>query len=61
MFVDMAMLVESQGEMIDRIEFAVEQSHNYVRHAVKDVIVAHRYQKKARKVCTYVDDFTFGL
>lgn len=51
MFVDMALLVESQGEMIDRIEFAVEQSHNHVRHAVKDIVVAHQLAKKSRKKC----------
>lgn len=50
MFQDMAMLVESQGEMIDRIEFAVEQSHNYVRAAAADVKKAHTYQSKARTV-----------
>ncbi|KAB0394881.1 hypothetical protein E2I00_008116, partial [Balaenoptera physalus] len=36
MFVDMAMLVESQGEMIDRIEYNVEHSVDYVERAVSD-------------------------
>jgi t-SNARE complex subunit (syntaxin) len=50
MFMDMALLVESQGEMIDRIEFAVEQSHNYVKRATSDVKQARQYQTKARQV-----------
>lgn len=50
MFSDMALLVESQGEMIDRIEFAVEQSHNYVKRAAGDVKKARVLQSKARHV-----------
>ncbi|TUX87182.1 Syntaxin-1B [Bagarius yarrelli] len=42
MFVDMAMLVESQGEMIDRIEYNVER-------AVSDTKKAVKYQSQARK------------
>ncbi|KAI4822787.1 hypothetical protein KUCAC02_008315 [Chaenocephalus aceratus] len=40
MFVDMAMLVESQGEMIDRIEY---------NRAVSDTKKAVKYQSQARK------------
>nr|6MDM_I Chain I, Syntaxin-1A [Rattus norvegicus]6MDN_I Chain I, Syntaxin-1A [Rattus norvegicus] len=36
MFMDMAMLVESQGEMIDRIEYNVEHAVDYVERAVSD-------------------------
>ncbi|KRY32514.1 Syntaxin-1A -like protein [Trichinella spiralis] len=36
MFMDMAMLVESQGEMIDRIEYNVEHAKDYVDRAVSD-------------------------
>jgi len=49
MFVDMAMLVESQGEMIDRIEFNVEKSVDYVDTAVADTKKALKYQSKARR------------
>ncbi|XP_054438625.1 syntaxin-1B isoform X1 [Pteronotus mesoamericanus] len=49
MFVDMAMLVESQGEMIDRIEYNVEHSVDYVERAVSDTKKAVRYQSKARR------------
>jgi t-SNARE complex subunit (syntaxin) len=48
MFTDMATLVASQGEMIDRIEFSVERSHNYVVQAKKELTIARQYQSKAR-------------
>uniref|UniRef100_A0A8B9SWV1 Syntaxin-1A n=1 Tax=Anas platyrhynchos TaxID=8839 RepID=A0A8B9SWV1_ANAPL len=50
MFMDMAMLVESQGEMIDRIEYNVEHSVDYVERAVSDTKKAVKYQSKARRV-----------
>ncbi|TFJ97882.1 solute carrier family 2, facilitated glucose transporter member 4 [Platysternon megacephalum] len=50
MFVDMAMLVESQGEMIDRIEYNVEHSVDYVERAVSDTKKAVKYQSKARRI-----------
>uniref|UniRef100_A0AAY4C7E7 Syntaxin-1B n=1 Tax=Denticeps clupeoides TaxID=299321 RepID=A0AAY4C7E7_9TELE len=49
MFLDMAMLVESQGEMIDRIEYNVEHSVDYVERAVSDTKKAVKYQSQARK------------
>ncbi|KAK6311511.1 hypothetical protein J4Q44_G00171750 [Coregonus suidteri] len=49
MFVDMAMLVESQGEMIDRIEYNVEHSVDFVERAVSDTKKAVKYQSQARK------------
>eukprot|EP00111_Clytia_hemisphaerica_P006552 TCONS_00018972-protein len=49
MFTDMAILVQSQGEMIDRIEYNVEQAAEYVQRAVVDTKKAVRYQSKARR------------
>ncbi|CAL8375605.1 unnamed protein product [Gadus morhua 'NCC'] len=49
MFMDMAMLVESQGEMIDRVEYNVEHSVDYVERAVSDTKKAVKYQSKARR------------
>ncbi|XP_065562114.1 syntaxin-1A-like isoform X2 [Artemia franciscana] len=49
MFMDMAMLVESQGEMIDRIEYNVEHAQDYVQTATQDTKKALKYQSKARK------------
>ncbi|EAT38843.1 AAEL009304-PA [Aedes aegypti] len=56
MFMDMAMLVESQGEMIDRIEYHVEHAMDYVQTATQDTKKALKYQSKARRVST-LDDF----
>ncbi|XP_022245585.1 syntaxin-like isoform X3 [Limulus polyphemus] len=49
MFMDMAMLVESQGEMIDRIEYNVQQSVDYIDAAKRDTKKAVKYQSKARR------------
>merc|ERR1712241_610207 len=49
MFMDMAMLVESQGEMIDRIEYHVEHAVYYVQTATQDTKKALKYQSKARR------------
>ncbi|XP_039268061.1 syntaxin-1A-like isoform X2 [Styela clava] len=56
MFMDMAMLVEQQGEMIDRIEYNVEHSVDYVERAVSDTKKAVKYQSRARrkKICMMV-------
>ncbi|CAF0788090.1 unnamed protein product [Brachionus calyciflorus] len=50
MFMDMAMLVESQGEMIDRIEFNIQQSVDYILAANQDTKKAVKYQREARRV-----------
>lgn len=56
MFMDMAMLVESQGEMIDRIEYNVEAAVDYIETAKVDTKKAVKYQSKARqkKICIIV-------
>lgn len=40
----------SQGEMIDRIEYHVDQSVEYVGKAMEDTKKALKYQSKARRV-----------
>ena len=39
-----------QGEMIDRIEYNVEQSVDYIETAKSDTKKAVKYQSKARRV-----------
>ncbi|XP_063189824.1 syntaxin-3 isoform X1 [Chroicocephalus ridibundus] len=46
MFVDIAMLVENQGAMIDRIENNMDQSVGFVERAVADTKKAVKYQKE---------------
>ena len=43
-----------QGEMIDRIEYNVEHSVDYVERAVSDTKKAVKYQSKARRVSSPV-------
>ncbi|TMW40337.1 hypothetical protein DOY81_014583, partial [Sarcophaga bullata] len=49
MFMDMAVLVEAQGEMVDRVEYHVEQAKDYVQTATRDTKMASIYQSKARR------------
>jgi len=56
MFMDMAMLVESQGEMIDRIEYHVEHAVDYVQTATQDTKKALKYQSKARRMSCSEDE-----
>ncbi|KAJ6233492.1 syntaxin-1a [Anaeramoeba flamelloides] len=59
MFVDLALLVHVQGEMIDKIEANVVESKDYIHEGVKIVKTAIRYQKKSRKkMCCLI--YLFG-
>ncbi|XP_063378326.1 syntaxin-1A isoform X6 [Cydia fagiglandana] len=49
MFMDMAMLVESQGELVDRIEHHVTQTQDYVDTGNVELKSAHKWAAKARK------------
>ncbi|XP_062930123.1 syntaxin-2 isoform X2 [Mobula hypostoma] len=49
MFVDMAMLVEQQGEMVNNIESHVVNAVEYVERAKEETKKAMRYQGKARR------------
>nr|XP_020831753.1 syntaxin-3 isoform X3 [Phascolarctos cinereus]XP_020831754.1 syntaxin-3 isoform X3 [Phascolarctos cinereus] len=49
MFVDIAMLVENQGAMIDRIENNMDQSVGFVETAVADTKKAVKFQSEARR------------
>jgi len=49
MFMDMAMLVESQGELVDRIEYNVTSTKDQITTAKGELTVAEEYAVKARK------------
>ncbi|XP_076878538.1 syntaxin 3b isoform X1 [Brachyhypopomus gauderio] len=49
MFVDIAMLVESQGDIVDNIEVNVSKAVDHVEVAKDETKKAIRYQSKARK------------
>ncbi|XP_078410694.1 syntaxin-2-like isoform X1 [Cetorhinus maximus] len=54
MFVDMAMLVEQQGEMINNIETNVVKATEYIERAKEETKKAVRYQSKARRKIFYI-------
>jgi len=49
MFVDMAMLVQQQGEMLDNIELNVQEAVDYVKKANKQLDKAKKQHIKSRK------------
>jgi len=49
LFVDMAILVDSQGEMLNQIEYNVSKSVAYTKEGVEELRSAIKYQKKSRK------------
>lgn len=49
MFMDMAMLVESQGELVDRIEHHVAQSRDVIIHTKGELQIAEEYFQKAKE------------
>ncbi|XP_033111536.1 syntaxin-like isoform X1 [Anneissia japonica] len=54
MFMDMATLLETQGEMIDNIEANVMASVDYVHEGTENISAALTYQKSARKKKIYI-------
>lgn len=49
MFLDLSIMIDEQGEMIDRIEFNVSSASNYVEKAQKELKQAVKAQSAARK------------
>ncbi|XP_056130584.1 syntaxin-2 isoform X2 [Lampris incognitus] len=54
MFMDMAMLVETQGDMVNNIENNVSNAAEYIGHAKEETKKAVRYQRKSRRKITYL-------
>uniref|UniRef100_A0A8C5F2N9 Syntaxin-2 n=1 Tax=Gopherus evgoodei TaxID=1825980 RepID=A0A8C5F2N9_9SAUR len=54
MFMDMAMFVEAQGEMINSIEKNVMNASDYIEHAKEKTKEALKYQSKARRKMTFI-------
>ncbi|KAK9832699.1 hypothetical protein WJX81_001248 [Elliptochloris bilobata] len=49
-FLDMAVLVEAQGEMLDNIESQVSKARDHVESGVTHLVEAKKMQKKTRKL-----------
>ncbi|CAG2100793.1 unnamed protein product [Medioppia subpectinata] len=54
MFIDMALLIENQGEIIDRIETQVVTSREYVEDGKQETKKALAFQSKSRKKCIFI-------
>ncbi|XP_044131562.1 syntaxin-2 isoform X1 [Bufo gargarizans] len=54
MFMDIAMLVETQGEMINNIEKNVENAVDYIEHAKEETKKAVKYQSKSRRKMIFI-------
>ena len=54
MFVDLALLVNQQGEMLDNIEISLNDSKNYVETGEQELIKAQQLHKAARKVNNFL-------
>lgn len=54
MFVDMAMLVHQQGEMLDNIELNINDAKNYVEKGEKQLQKAKSSHQAARKAYIYI-------
>lgn len=50
MFMDMSMLIESQGEIMDRIEYNVKNTVDYAEKAKEQLHQAQELQKKSRRL-----------
>lgn len=48
-FLDMAVLVEAQGEQLNNIEYNVSHAANYVEHGTKQLHTAKQHQRRSRK------------
>ena len=49
MFMDISVLIENQGEMVNRIDAHVESAVEYTTRATNDTKKALEYQTKARR------------
>lgn len=53
-FLDMAVLVEHQGEQLDDIESNMQRANSYVRGGTQQLHTARVYQKNTRKWTCYL-------
>lgn len=50
MFRDIGIMIQDQGDMIDHIEAHVETAHLAVRKGEREVVKAHKYKRRSRKL-----------
>ena len=60
-FLDMATLVEQQGEMLDNIEVHVARSSEYTQAGARALTRAREYQRRSRRKTWIVLGLIFGV
>jgi len=61
MFIDIALLVQAQGEMLDNIEINVQTAENYVKKANVQLKKAKKSHQRSRKVSFWIKMSDFFL
>ncbi|KAK9173862.1 SNARE domain protein [Cryptosporidium meleagridis] len=54
LFIELASLINEQGEMLDHIEFSVSTAKDYTEKADIELISARKYQKKTQKKMLWI-------
>jgi len=49
MFVELATLVEAQGELLDQIEYSVNSAAEYAKKGEQELVQARKFQERARR------------
>ena len=47
---DISILVNEQGEILDRIDYNIETTETNVEEGKKDIVIAHKKKKKKRTI-----------
>jgi len=61
MFLEMAVLIEAQGEVVDRIQNHVEETKDFVQEAKVQLVKAEKLQGSARRKKIYIIIFLILL
>ncbi|KAJ1610767.1 putative syntaxin [Cryptosporidium canis] len=54
LFIELASLINEQGEMLDHIEFSVSAARDYTEKADIELVSARKYQKKTQKKMLWI-------
>lgn len=54
LFIELASLINEQGEMLDHIEFSVSAARDYTERADTELVSARKYQKKTQKKMLWI-------
>ncbi|KAL1132345.1 hypothetical protein AAG570_010301, partial [Ranatra chinensis] len=61
LFLEMSILVNQQGELINRIEKHVMEAGEHIETTIKEITLAEKYQRKAKTVSIYRHIYAISL